>query len=42
MYLIVVYWLVGFILAVGIVLPFVAMKHAKDFASAAAHDIRGS
>lgn len=35
-----VFWAVGFFLAVGLVLPFVAVHHAKGFASAAASEIR--
>lgn len=42
MYLIVVYWLVGFIVSAVIVLPFTMLHHVRDFVSAAAHDIRGS
>ena len=42
MYIIVLYWLVGFIISAVLVVPFVMIKNVKDFASAAAHDIRGS
>lgn len=42
MWLIVVYWLVGFVLAALFVVPIAMIRHVKDFASSAAHDIRGS
>lgn len=35
------FWAVGFFLAVGLVLPFVAVHHAKGFAASASSEIRG-
>lgn len=36
-----VFWAVGFFLSVGLVLPFVAVRHVKGFAAAACSEIRG-
>lgn len=37
----VVSYLVGFVCAAGLVLPFVGMRHARRFADCAASEIRG-